>query len=185
MWMDGPLPDELAGFPGYLMSRLGQGSARRFAMALEPLGIHPKHFGVMSIVAAQPGITQNALRERTGIDPSSMVAVIDELQALGLAERRPHPLDRRARTIYLTAAGEKALERGRQLGAELQREYFAPLTAEEQRTLHALLQKLAWGHVKADPRPSAPDHAGADLPPAERAQTGADLPPAARGRSSA
>jgi DNA-binding MarR family transcriptional regulator len=143
MWEDGPIPGELGVFPGYLLARLGEKSRRRFHRALEPEGLHPRHFGVMTMVAAQPGLSQQELHEKTAIDPSSMVAVIDELEALGLAERRPHPDDRRVRTIFLTGLGEEKLERVRKLAAQLQREFFQPLSAEERRTLHGLLRKLA------------------------------------------
>src|ERR1700736_6652294 len=111
MWNDGPIPDELTRFPGYLMARLGQASSRRFAALLEPEGLHPRHFGVMNIVAAHPGISQQGLRDLTAIDPSSMVSVIDELEERGIAERRDHPTDRRTRAIYLTPSGEQTLER--------------------------------------------------------------------------
>jgi len=143
MWEDGPIPDELGVFPGYLLARLGEKSRRRFHRALEPEGLHPRHFGVMTMVAAHPGMSQQELHEKTAIDPSSMVAVIDELEALGLAERRPHPEDRRVRTIFLTDLGEQKLERVRALARQLQREFFEPLSAEERRTLHGLLRKLA------------------------------------------
>jgi DNA-binding MarR family transcriptional regulator len=143
MWDGGPIPGELGVFPGYLLARLGEASSRRFHKALEPEGLHPRHFGVMTMVAAQPGMSQHQLHEKTAIDPSSMVAVIDELQSLGLAERRQDPGDRRARTIYLTEQGELTLKRIRGLVAELQRDFFAPLSADERRELHALLRKLA------------------------------------------
>jgi len=130
-------------FPGYLLARLGESSRRRFHKALEPEGLHPRDFGVMTMVAAQPGMSQQQLHEKTAIDPSSMVAVIDELEAAGLAERRPDPEDRRARTIFLTERGEQTLNRVRALAGELQREFFQALTAEELRALHALLRKLA------------------------------------------
>jgi DNA-binding MarR family transcriptional regulator len=143
MWDGGPIPGELGVFPGYLLARLGEASSRRFHKALEPEGLHPRHFGVMTMVAAQPGMSQQQLHEKTAIDPSSMVAVIDELQSRGLAERRQNPGDRRARTIYLTDQGEQTLKRIRGLAAELQREFFAALSADERRELHALLRKLA------------------------------------------
>jgi DNA-binding MarR family transcriptional regulator len=133
MWHDGPVPPELSVYPGYLLARLGQASAARFHAALAPEDLHPRHFGVMSILAAQPGITQQRLAEHTAIDASSMVAVIDELEAKGLAERRPHPADRRARAVYLTPTAT----------ATLQRELFAGLSATEGKTLHELLLKLA------------------------------------------
>jgi DNA-binding MarR family transcriptional regulator len=72
-----------------------------------------------------------------------MVAVIDELEARGLAERRPDPADRRARRVFLTEQGEQTLERIRALAADLQREFFGTLTAPERKTLYALLRKLA------------------------------------------
>lgn len=145
MWHDGPIPAELSRFPGYLLARLGQTSARRFAQLLEPAGLDPRHFGVMNIVAAHPGVTQQALRDYTAIDPSSMVGLIDELEARGIAERRPHPTDRRARAIHLTAEGEKELTRLRGLARDLHERLFESLSEDEARTLHDLLRKLAEG----------------------------------------
>jgi len=143
MWDRGPIPGELARYPGYLLARLGESSRRRFREALDADRLHPRDFGVMTMVEAHPGMTQQQLHEKTGIDPSSMVAVIDELEAAGLAERRPHPDDRRARCIFLTEHGLKTLEHVRGLAAELGKELFAPLSAEELKTLHGLLRKLA------------------------------------------
>ena len=143
MWDRGPIPGELARFPGYLLARLGEASRRRFAAALREHGLHPRDFGVMTLIASQPGLTQQQLHEQTGIDPSSMVAVIDELEAVGLAERRPHPGDRRARSIHLTERGEATLEQINTVAAGLQGEMFGRLTEDELATLHELLRKLA------------------------------------------
>jgi MarR family transcriptional regulator, lower aerobic nicotinate degradation pathway regulator len=143
MWHEGPIPPELAVYPGYLMARLGQASAARFHAALAPENIHPRLFGVMNILAAHPGITQQRLAESTAIDTSSMVAVIDELEAKGFAERRPHPSDRRARAVYLTPQATATLERLRERAGELQSELFGVLSERERETLHKLLCKLA------------------------------------------
>lgn len=148
------IPEALAKYPGYLLSRLGEQARKRFGRAIAAEGMHPRQFGVMAVVASRPGITQQQLHELTGIDPSSMVAVIDELEAADLAERRPHPEDRRARSIHLTVHGEQTLTRVREVAAELQRELFAPLSAQERETLHELLRKLA----------SAPDAHAAESP---------------------
>src|ERR1700688_3918941 len=114
-WEGGPIAQELGAFPGYLLACLGDASRLRFQRALAVSGIVERQFGVMTMVAAQPGMTQHELHEKTGIDPSSMVAVIDELERIGLAERRPHPADRRARTIFLTEAGVETLGRAKRL----------------------------------------------------------------------
>src|SRR4030081_1303615 len=113
MWDGGPIPDELRVFPGYLLARLGEASSRRFRMALEPEALHPRHFGVMTMVASHPGMSQQELHEKTAIDPSSMVAVMEKL------------------------------DRVRALVGKLQRDFFQPLSAEERHSLHALLRKLA------------------------------------------
>ncbi len=143
MWEGERIPVELGVFPGYLLARLGDASRRRVQKALEPENLHPKHFGVMTMVAAHPGMTQQQLHEKTAIDPSSMVAVIDELEDRGLAERRPDPDDRRTRSIFLTDRGQDTLSRARHIAAGLQREFFAALTEEERSTLYGLLRKLA------------------------------------------
>ena len=109
MWEGGPIPGELGVFPGYLLARLGEASRRRFQTALEPEGLHPRHFGVMTMVAAQPGMSQQLLHEKTAIDPSSMVAVIDELEA----RRSPGSGRRSARTHDLSdRAGRADAEAG-------------------------------------------------------------------------
>ncbi len=143
MWDRGPIPAELARFPGYLLARLGEASRRRFGAALKEQQLHPRDFGVLTLIDSDPGLTQQQLHERTGIDPSSMVAVIDELESDGLAERRPHPGDRRARSIYLTDRGEQTLAEVRRIAAGLQGEMFGRLTKDELATLHDLLRKLA------------------------------------------
>jgi DNA-binding MarR family transcriptional regulator len=143
MWGEGQIPEELSAFPGYLMVRLGHHSSQRFREALQPLGLHPRDFGVLNIVASTPGITQQRLHTRTAIDTSSMVAVIDHLEELGYAERRPHAEDRRVRAIHLTRGGQEALGRALRTAAELQAQVFGALTVDEQRTLHGLLRKLA------------------------------------------
>src|SRR2546423_10036548 len=87
------------------MSYLGRRSAAQFAALLAPHGLHPGDFGVLVVIAKRPGLTQQQLAEMSNIDRSSMVALLDELEARGLAERRPHPDDRRKRCIYLTSKG--------------------------------------------------------------------------------
>src|SRR5918912_2646819 len=110
---EGPPPEPLAGAVGFLLSWNGQRIAAKFAAALEPLGLRPPHFGVLQLIAAEPGRAQQELVDRSMIDPSSMVKVIDELEGLGLAERRVDPNDRRKRAVHLTPAGAQMLQRAR------------------------------------------------------------------------
>jgi DNA-binding MarR family transcriptional regulator len=150
MRFDNPPPEPLASAPGFLLSWNGQRMAALFAQALEPLGLHPRHFGVMNLIEAHPGTTQRELVEGSLIDPSSMVAVIDELEEMGLAKRRPHPNDRRKHAVHLTPKGRRALERARKVAVDLADEVFAPLDARELETLRGLLRRLAGLPAKAE-----------------------------------
>jgi MarR family transcriptional regulator, lower aerobic nicotinate degradation pathway regulator len=143
MRFDRPPPEPLASAPGFLLSWNGQRTAHTFAEALKPLGLRPQHFGVLTLIASEPGSTQQELVDRSMIDPSSMVAVIDELEELGLAERRPHPSDRRKHAVHLTARGTETLDRARASAMQTAKDVFAPLEPEERETLRRLLRKLA------------------------------------------
>jgi DNA-binding MarR family transcriptional regulator len=143
MRFDVPPPEPLASAPGFLLSWNGQRTAHLFAAALEPLGLRPPHFGLLTLIDAHPGLAQQELVDQSLIDPSSMVAVIDELEELGLAERRTHPGDRRKHAVYLTDNGRRTLQQAREVAIETAKEMFAALTAREVETLRRLLRKLA------------------------------------------
>jgi DNA-binding MarR family transcriptional regulator len=143
MRFDRPPPEPLASAPGFLLAWNGRRIAHRFGKALEPLGLRQPHFGVLTLIASQPGSTQQELVDRAMIDPSSMVAIIDELEDLGLAERRPHPSDRRKHAVHLTARGRKTLDRASAAAAKTAGELLAPLEPKEVEVLRDLLRKMA------------------------------------------
>jgi DNA-binding MarR family transcriptional regulator len=143
MRFDRPPPEPLASAPGFLLSWNGQRTAHAFAEALKPLELRPPHFGVLTLIDSNPGATQQELVERSMIDPSSMVAILDDLEERGLAERRPHPADRRKHALHLTARGRRTLERAREAAMRTAKEVFAPLDRTELETLRKLLRKLA------------------------------------------
>jgi DNA-binding MarR family transcriptional regulator len=136
-------PGPLAHYPGFLLVFAGMRQARRMRETLHPLGVHPRHFGVLTLVANRPGCTQQQLSDMTGIDRSSMVAVLDELEQRGLAERRPDPDDRRKRSIHVTAKGERMREQCEAAGLRLQDELLEVLTSAERAEFVRLLRKVA------------------------------------------
>jgi DNA-binding MarR family transcriptional regulator len=123
--------------------------AHEFANRLQPLGLRPPHFGVLTLIDAEPCRTQQELVERSMIDPSSMVSVIDELERLGLAQRRVDPSDRRKRAVHLTPRGRRMLERARAVAMQTAQDVLAPLDEKERQTLRALLRKLAGAEAEA------------------------------------
>lgn len=138
-----PPPEPLASAIGFLLTWNGRRTAIEFARTLGPLGLRPPHFGVMTLIDAHPGTAQQQLVTKSLIDPSSMVAVIDELEELGLAARHSHPSDRRKHAIHLTAEGERTLGRAREAAIAMTDDLLSPLTERERETLRGLLRKLA------------------------------------------
>jgi DNA-binding MarR family transcriptional regulator len=137
-----PSPDPpVAEFAGQLFFRLWRASHTRIADALEPIGLTTALFGLLNVLGARHGAIQQELGSAMGIDPSTMVALIDELEAKGLAKRRPRPTDRRAREVVITPKGRRALERGRRLASQVEDEVLQGLTDDERRQLLTLLRR--------------------------------------------
>jgi DNA-binding MarR family transcriptional regulator len=84
-------------------------------------------------------MTMRELAERMSCEPSNATFVIDKLEKQGLVERRPHPTDRRAKHLVLTAAGSASRERLLEL--LVQDSPLAGLSSEQQRALHSLLEQ--------------------------------------------
>src|SRR4051794_11543438 len=97
----------------FLLVRLGAYAGSRFVEALEPLGIEPRHFGVLVRLVDHEGSSQQELGARLDLNPTRMVFLIDDLEGRGLVERRPNPDDRRRHALYLTEAGRTTLDRAR------------------------------------------------------------------------
>ena len=142
LYADRP-PEELAGYTGFLLGFLGEKSRARFFQVLAPRGFHPREFGLMTILAGRPGITQQDLAGLARIDPSSMVAVLDGLEERGLVERRVDTDDRRRRAVSLTGEGRATLEALQGEARKIHASFMEPLTEDERKQLNGLLRKLA------------------------------------------
>jgi DNA-binding MarR family transcriptional regulator len=143
MRFDGPPPEPLASATGFLLSWNGRRTAEGFAKVMADVGLQPPDFGVMRLIDSKPGLTQSELVAGSLIDASSMVAVLDHLEMEGLAERRPHPSDRRKHAVHLTAKGKKTLARAMDVADHYAEELLEPLDQKERQTLQLLLRKLA------------------------------------------
>ena len=132
---------EVAEFAGQLFFRLWRASHTRTAEALESVGLTPALFGVLNVLGSREGVIQQRLSSDMGIDPSTMVSLIDELEGKGLAARRRHPTDRRAWEVAITPQGRKALQRGRDAAMRVEDEVLGGLSATDRRRLLALLRR--------------------------------------------
>jgi DNA-binding MarR family transcriptional regulator len=139
-------PSQRHGVPfrtvGFTLSSLGYATARRFRSALEPLSLEPREFALLRAVSAAEGESQNAMGERLQIPASRMVAFVDALEQRRLLERRQNPTDRRARALYLTAAGRRLLEKAATVAIGFESGLCRDLSADERERLLDLLQRV-------------------------------------------
>lgn len=126
----------------YLLARVGRSQSARFAERVQSIGLRPKHFAVLNAIALADGASQGEIGGRMGLDPSGLVGAIDELEGMGLVERRRDPADRRRYVLGLTDDGTATLRRGRRVVAESARELLASLDDDEVDTLVDLLGRV-------------------------------------------
>jgi DNA-binding MarR family transcriptional regulator len=89
-------------FPGFSLSEAGQLYARRFEERSRNLALDFAQSRALLVLAENEGVTQQRLSELTGIASPWLVRILDRLEVMGLAQRRPHLADRRARSLAIT-----------------------------------------------------------------------------------
>lgn len=133
----------------YLETLLGY-NARRTALAvisvflqrMEPYGLRPVDFSVLSVIAHNPGVTSRQICAALDILPPNLVGMIKSLEKRGLIERRPHPTDRRAQGLHLTAHGQTLQKDAETTASRLETDVADRLSASELQTLIRLLRKV-------------------------------------------
>lgn len=127
---------------GYLLYRLGLRSGQLFNTFLQASGLRLRHYALLRFLATSEGALQRELSSRLGYDPSAIVGLVDDLEKLGFAERRPSPDDRRSRIIVLTEGGRAFLRDTDEAGQRVTNELLQPLGPAEREQLHGLLQRV-------------------------------------------
>ncbi|HWF34017.1 MAG TPA: MarR family transcriptional regulator [Solirubrobacteraceae bacterium] len=134
-------PQCLLGNLNWLLGQAHYALASELAAAVEPLGITPRGHSVLA--AALTGTyTQKELAELVGLDKTTMVVTLDELERAGLAKRVPSSTDRRARVIEVTKAGRTKVTAANKVVARVQSEVLASLDPPEGDALLRTLGQL-------------------------------------------
>src|SRR5215469_13085858 len=141
--METPGPAQQESGVAFLLVQLGFHLARVFGERLEPLGLEQRQAGMLVRLAANDGRSQQAIAELLGVNPTRMVFLTDELEKLGLVERRRNLADRRSHALYLTEAGTAMLARVREVTRAHEAAITAGLSGAERDQLTALLRRLA------------------------------------------
>jgi DNA-binding MarR family transcriptional regulator len=139
---------------GFLLTRASGLVVRATNAALADVGLRVRQYSVLVLADdTADGISQRDLAEALGLDPSQVVALVDELAAAGLVERRPSPTDRRAKLVAATGAGVRLRRRADERAAAGVQVQVGGLTPAEQQMLRDLLGRVVRaGDEREEPR---------------------------------
>ena len=126
-----------------LLVHLGRRMQTEAEVELAAFGLRARHVIALTLLRDLGEQNQSDLPATLGMDPTNVVALLNELEADDLVQRRRSPQDRRRHTVSLTAAGRARLKEIEHLLTGVEQRVLDPLTAEEQRTLYALLSRAA------------------------------------------
>jgi DNA-binding MarR family transcriptional regulator len=121
--------------------------------ALEASGISPREHSVLA-TAMTGEHTQTELARMIGLDKTTMVVTVDELEAAGLAQRRSSLTDRRARVIAVTKAGERKVHEAEEILERVREDVLSALPESERKVFLRALGRLACGRL-SEPVPCA------------------------------
>jgi len=125
----------------FLLSQASHVLTTELTAGLDDLGITPRAHCVLS-KAMRGELTQHELAEQCGLDKTTMVVTVDELERAGLAERRSSKADRRARIIVVTEAGRRIAAQADAIVARIHHDVLGALPAGERDAFVAGLVRL-------------------------------------------
>jgi len=127
---------------GFLLSRASAVAVRTTNTVLEPFGLRVRQYSLLLAVGENGGLSQRELAELLYLDPSQIVALLDELEVKGLVNRHPDPRDRRTRLIAATAEGVRVAVEAEVAVREAREQYLGKLDDDDRATLAALLGQI-------------------------------------------
>lgn len=139
---------------GFLLASVGQQTMSAFRARLEPLGIHPRAYAVLSAVSEGSDPSQRDLSRALGLPASRMVGLLDGLQGDGLIERAPDPGDRRTHRVRLTDRGRRTVDRLQAEASALDESMIADLSEDDRDRLRELLSRVSARLVHEGTAPS-------------------------------
>jgi DNA-binding MarR family transcriptional regulator len=139
----GPLP-ALAGRLGYLLKHARERLGELTAEVLAPFGVTGRQVAVLIAVDDRVPLSQQEVARRLGVDRTTMVDLIDELEAKGLVQRRQDPADRRRNVVALTPAGTATLDGASSATRDAEQRFLAGLSGAQATAFRAALRAVAF-----------------------------------------
>lgn len=133
----------LAGLLGYAVRRAQLRVFQDLAATMDRFGLTPGQVGALLLIEANRGLSQTELGAALGIERSSVVPLIDQMEAKGLVHRLAHARDRRAHALALSEAGMTLVRRFLPALERHERRIAKSLNAAERKQLLDLLNRVA------------------------------------------
>jgi DNA-binding MarR family transcriptional regulator len=121
---------------------------------------------VLRRLREQGPVRQSSLAADFGLSPHSITDIVDGLERLGLAERRPDATDRRAKLVAITETGEACLDVAVAARDRALTQIFGSLSDQDLATLLRLLDSLDDAAAKLAAAPGSPAAPAAPAVPA-------------------
>lgn len=132
----------LAGRTGYLLNKAALLLREDVEHALAQVGMRSRYFFVLASLAGGPELSQQDLSRLLNLDPTTVVALIDEMEANKHVERRRNPSDRRRYNLILTEAGRAKLTAADAVVTEAESAFFGMLDGGERDALRGMLGRV-------------------------------------------
>ncbi len=118
--------------------------AHRVAAAelLGEVGLHPGQEALLMELWQGDGQTQAELAESLAVEPPTITKMLQRMEAAGLVQRKPHPDDRRAQRVFLTARGKRLQQKVDRLWNQLATRAVSGLSDRQQATLRSMLHTV-------------------------------------------
>jgi DNA-binding MarR family transcriptional regulator len=129
---------------GFLLAKLHAAGSVLNNAALAEFGLKERSYSVLALACGNLGPTQRELAEFLSLDPSQIVALIDELEERGLVERKPGISDRRQKLVAATAEGRKVHAAAQKATKAAEARHLNMLTTQEVASLRSILRKAVW-----------------------------------------
>jgi len=128
----------------FLLARANALSIAAANAALAEFGLKARSYSVLSLAVAGTRPSQRELSEFLRLDPSQVVALVDELERRALVAREPDPCDRRAKVIVATPEGRETFARAQLATGAAERALHADLSEDEREQLADMLRRIAY-----------------------------------------
>ena len=136
---------------GYKLRRAQLLVFQDFLRSFAKMKLRPAEFSVLAMIARTPGLKQSEIAEAFGIKRANFVALMDGLEARGLADRRKGDVDRRSHSLHLTPEGERFVRKMVAVWHDHEERMIERLGgAQERDRLIELLERLLAGESSAD-----------------------------------